>query len=458
MFNDFGWSINDIPSSSNPLEIIIDENRTNITVSFKGNTKFYKLWDDDEIMLYARECTNSYTPQEIKYGYSLYDWNGLPPAFFGVLTNPNFEFKLNDIEIFNFYDFLKDNKFELKDNINLDDKNKSYEYNKIIKKLDENIITTMDNPFVFNPNVDNKYYNKYYRDSSFFFISTFTYRNLLFPSGLNYNVYFNFNSLYNSGLPDNPEWVMRYKYDEKPAYCYRLEGEIPKNNKIEFKITNNQRILNDSWIKFTTTFGKDYLDEQETKKIKYTHEFSANAEASVGLIKQNTYSEIQYKGRDITQDTTINGIAIKGFYHNTGFSHSDGLTKPNNITLDIKRSITVNSEYASKANVNQPAIAIVLWTKHEYQDNGSLYFVWKTIPNPIIPQHNSANIDLSKYYLTNGNPAFTASIAGGGFAQPTINGSILHIENQSATDTTTVIVNAILDNKRYETTFSILTK
>ena len=462
LFNDFGWSISDIPSSSNPLKIRLDENRTNIVVSFNGDIKIYQLWNDDEIVLYARECTDSYTPQQIKYGYIQ---GQDTERFYGVLTNPNFKFDLNNIKEFNFYDFINNNKFELRDNIYFDDKTEFHKYQKIIKRDDNIIKTSLGNPaiFTFYPDKKDKYYNKYDNQLKYsFFFAIFEYEKLFFPSENSSSVYFNFNGFKNNGWPQESKWEMIHEYGTYSDYCLwsstTEEIQTNLNNEINIILNNNQKLLKDNWINPTAaTTGKENLN-RETNSMKYEHKFSATAEASVGLIKQGKYWEINYLGSDMSKNNIINGIALDGYYHNTNFSHSDGLKAFSKIKLDITRELTINSKYKDYANVNQPAIAIVLWTKHEYQDNGSLYFVWKTIPNPIIPQHNSANIDLSKYYLTNGNPAFTASIAGGGFAQPTINGSILHIENQSATDTTTVIVNAILDNKRYETTFSILTK
>ena len=369
LFNDFGWSISSIPSSSKPLEIIVDENRTNITVSFDGNTKTYPLWEDDEIMLYARECTNSYTKQEIKYGYiSGQDTE----RFYGVLTNPNFKFDLNDIKIFNFYDFLNNNKFELKDNISLNDKTESRKYEKIIKKDRYAINVENLGDFIFNPAVNNKYYNKYASTDYYsFFFSIFSYNQLFFPSKYNYDVYLDFTFFDDDNRPQswpqNPKRRMHPVYNGNiVAYC-QLIGETPTNlnNEIEIVMNNNQKILNNNWIKTENRPSGGEELKTEINSMTYTHTLSATAEASVGLIKQGKYSEINYLGRNMTKDSTINGIALDGYYHNTDSAHENELKSFSKIKLNINRSLTINNKYASYANVNQPAIAIILWTKHE---------------------------------------------------------------------------------------------
>ena len=120
--------------------------------------------------------------------------------------NDNFTFKLNDIKMYKFYDFLDNNNFILKDDIYLNNKNEySFDkYKKIIKPL-EDISIDFTNPIAFSGN--GKYYDKYYRAASpycSFFFATFNYNNMVedFTSTTGY---IRFNCFVDSNNEVNPQ-------------------------------------------------------------------------------------------------------------------------------------------------------------------------------------------------------------------------------------------------------------
>ena len=154
---------------------------------------------------------------------------------------------------------------------------------------------------------------------------------------------------------------------------FSYDGELIWNTKIpeeylnkyrRVTLTNNKTILNDNGI---NGLGNPYTKESFTNKettIDYINIFTNDITTSVGLITKDIY-KMRWYARDITDDS-------KGkpyIFHNiTPNNHSyDGYNNEHtigNITLNINHSLLVNNKYDS-ANVNQPAIAIILWTKHE---------------------------------------------------------------------------------------------
>lgn len=363
LFNDFGWSINNIPSSNNPLEITVDENRTSVVISFNGNTKVYKLQHDDEIILYARKCADycMNTP-ELYYGI-----NSNPNFFNGTIKNDNFIFKLNDIKMYKFYDFLDSNSFTLRDDIYLNNKNEypSDRYKKIIKSLDD-IDLLITNPLAFNGS--GTYYDKYYRAAypyCNFFFATFNYNNMIEESN---DISFNCPVINNEVDLQSYEWYMHFDN-------FSYDGELKWNTTIPDKylnkyrkitLINNKTILNDNKMNGS---GNPYTKESFINKgttISYTNIFTNSITTSVGLINKNIY-KMRWYARDISDDFKNKPYLFHGTtddyphsYDGDNNEHTIG-----NITLDINHSLVVNNKYESYANVNQPAIAIILWTKHE---------------------------------------------------------------------------------------------
>ena len=136
------------------------------------------------------------------------------------------------------------NKFELRDNIYFDDKTEFHKYQKIIKRDDNIIKTSLGNPaiFTFYPDKKDKYYNKY--------DNQLKYEKLFFPSENNSSVYFNFNGFKNNGWPQESKWEMIHEYGTYSDYCLwsstTEEIQTNLNNEINIILNNNQKLLKDN--------------------------------------------------------------------------------------------------------------------------------------------------------------------------------------------------------------------
>lgn len=360
LFNDFGWQIEDIPSSTNPLQISLNEDKTSVTVSFKGETKKYALKSNDEIVLYARPCKGYCDPPQIYYGYL----SSNQSFFTGTLKNDSFTFELNPIHMYKFYDFIdNNNNFILKDTIDIN-KNEfsNLNYRRIITNLEDEIISISNNYAYDGIGLYDK--RIIYTPINFFF-ATFNY-NKIYNQYLSGSIYstFNYESINDSYGPVNSSWKMYFQQNDKELYEGKItEGKIEENklNKIrKIIITNNQTILNDAIFRLNAATYRKNSISYTNKTLTYEDIFTNLVQASVGTIRKGTYETYWY-GRDITKDTG-------GVVHDTELEHNI-IGKPvtilsDNIILNVDHSLSVNTRYTS-ANVDQPAIAIVLWTSHE---------------------------------------------------------------------------------------------
>lgn len=417
LFNDFCWgsegTADSIPSSSKPLKVTIDENKTSITISFGNKTKKWKLYEDDRIIFYTREPQDPITVPTINYATG--NSSNKYYCCLKTVEQNNFTVNLNNIKLYDFYNVYKkstedyendkwnydtsNNIWTLKDNISYEHVSElssgyldlykkiiinggDYTYNMPKSPYKEYKFTKIDG----KKEIDGKYCDIYqsnipYNTSRLGISNNVTYCYLGFKcneirvsSDGMFNIKWMHNTLgeLNLGLNQNGGMFLyipdNYIVTTSPTIT---EQRVININNIQY-IPLNSPFHNNKNMYNIHNFVAGPTEAQDTGynvnySIEYKSTFKNEIYTSIGMIKSNKYLTNKTQTLDY-QDPIWETFKTANYDSTrTQYNQEDCETRWN-YKFDMILDHTVKANYYgtnTPANINQPAIAIVLWTSHE---------------------------------------------------------------------------------------------